>query len=52
MTSPLPTASFAVSPVCGRRWDHLELLERIDSSHAISASASAMASHIILAVPA
>jgi molybdate transport system regulatory protein len=35
---PLPKAMLAK----GRRWDHLELLERIDASGSISAAANAM----------
>ena len=42
MASPPATLSFAASLARGRRWDYLELLERIDGSHSISASASAM----------
>jgi molybdate transport system regulatory protein len=39
-TPPLKLAQFSTSR--GRRWDHLELLERIDASGSISAAANVM----------
>jgi molybdate transport system regulatory protein len=40
LASPLKPTQFPTSR--GRRWDHLELLERIDASGSISAAANAM----------
>jgi len=40
LTDPLKLARSPTSR--GRRWDHLELLERIDASGSISAAANAM----------
>ncbi len=40
LATPVKLAEFPISR--GRRWDHLELLERIDASGSISAAANAM----------
>lgn len=42
MNKPSPIKLEGLSKARGKRWDHLELLERIDASGSISAAASAM----------
>lgn len=42
MTAPSTVKSFPAALARGRRWDHLELLERIDASGSISTAASGM----------